>query len=95
MYIENLDEPFKQLALNNQKKQGNNCNGRILLGVDKNGGGFNYTSTLEGSKFWSAVNSGHYDHTSVITVLASLGKAYVNPETPINLDDLMNEINNL
>jgi hypothetical protein len=67
----------------------------VFIRVDKNGGGFNYTSTLEGSKFWSKVNSGHYDHISNTKRLASLGKAYVNPETPINLDDLMNEINNL
>jgi hypothetical protein len=95
MYIENLDEPFKQLALNNQKKQGNNCNGLIELGADKNSGGFNYYSTPEGAGFWSAVHTGHYDDTFVTAFLTRTDKNYVDPNTAIDLDDLMNEINNL
>lgn len=58
MLIKDLQEPYKAMALANQKLQGNEPNEDKWSGAPKSAGGFNFIDTIEGIDFWWAVEEG-------------------------------------
>jgi hypothetical protein len=97
MYIKELPYPFLGMALANQEIQNNKRDSEIELGVNRHNNGFNFKHTKEGTKFWLEVKAKNFKDPHIIqyfeknNITVSIPKV----EKPIDLDDLMNEINNL
>ena len=50
--IKEIKSPYKEIALANQVKQGNKPNVDLMLGQGVQDGGFKWSETDEGYKFW-------------------------------------------
>lgn len=58
--IKDLKSPYKEIALENQSKQGNVPNQELRLGEGVYNGGFKWSETDEGYDFWFRIFSGEY-----------------------------------
>lgn len=50
--IKDIKSPYKEIALSNQVRQGNKPNIELMLGQGVQDGGFKWSETDEGYKFW-------------------------------------------
>lgn len=58
--IKEIKSPYKEIALSNQVKQGNKSNVDLMLGQGVQDGGFKWSDTDEGYKFWFDIFYGEY-----------------------------------
>lgn len=58
--IKEIKSPYKEIALANQVKQGNKPNVDLMLGQGVQDGGFKWSETDEGYKFWFDIFYGDY-----------------------------------
>ena len=55
--IKNIESPYKEMALSNQVKQGNESDSELRLGETVQSGGFRWADTEEGYEFWFSIFS--------------------------------------
>ena len=55
--IKNIESPYKEMALSNQVKQGNESDSELRLGEGVQSGGFRWSDTEEGYEFWFSIFS--------------------------------------
>ena len=60
MLIKDLPEKFKEMAFNNQIKQGNKPNENLSIDETKAKGNFTWTDTKEGFNFWHKIKEGYF-----------------------------------
>jgi len=55
--IKNIESPYKEMAISNQIKQGNDGDEELRLGETVQSGGFKWADTDEGYHFWFSIFS--------------------------------------
>ena len=61
MKLKDLPQPIRELAEKRIREQGNEPNENNHLSDEKAEGGFNWSETVEGSKFWETIYDGNFD----------------------------------